>query len=274
MHSSTPARAQARVRRQSARGWRTPVRALALMASLAALLAGCVAQPSAPELPNQVTELQQQVEQLQAELVVLRRGLADRSDQQAGQVESLEARLLNLQAKVESLPDALAELCPAPPAEATVAGTVAPVNEAPAPPATTDKLVVGEFERVWIEPPGAFLVARMDAGVESNTLNASDAVVFERDGRRWVRFNINAENGAMTIERPLRRTVRVSEGGTSRRPTVTLRLRLGAIRETVEVALVDMPNRDFDMVLGRNFITDLALLDVSQKFVQPAYQAP
>jgi outer membrane murein-binding lipoprotein Lpp len=243
------------------------------MASLA-VVAGCVTQTGAPELPSQVTELQQQIEQLQTEITVLRQGLADRSDQQAVQVESLEARLSNLQAQVDSLPEELAELCPAPAAESSVAGTQSPVEEAPAPPAPTDKMVVGELERVWIEPPGAFLVARMDASVESNTLSASDVVVFERDGRRWVRFNINAESGAATIERPLRRNVRVSEGGASRRPTVTLRLRLGGIRETVEVALVDLPSREFGMVLGRNFITDLALLDVSQKFVQPAYQAP
>jgi hypothetical protein len=235
-------------------------------------LAGCVAQPSTPVAPNQVAELQQQVEQLQTELAVVRQGLADRSDQQAVQVESLEARLSNLQAQVESLPEELAELCPAPPAEVSTTRAPIPVNEAPTPPARTDKLVVGELERVWLEPPGAYLVARMDAGVDTNTLSARDVVVFERDGRRWVRFDINVESGAVTIERPLRRNVRVSDGGASRRPAVTLRLRLGEIRETVEVALVDLPNRDFGMVLGRNFITDLALLDVSQKFVQPAYQ--
>jgi outer membrane murein-binding lipoprotein Lpp len=273
MHSSTPRRARISVRGQTARALRFLKGALACTTTLT-VLAGCVAQPSAPAPATQVIELQQQLEQLQAELVVMRQSLADRSDAQAVHVESLEARLSNLQTQVESMPEELAELCPAPPAEATVARAPAPVDQTPNPPASTDKLVVGELERVWLEPPGAYLVARMDAGVESNTLSARDVVIFERDGRRWVRFNVAVESGPVTIERPLRRNVRVSEGGASRRPAVTLRLRLGKIRETVEVTLVDLPNREYGMILGRNFITDLALLDVSQKFVQPAYQAP
>jgi hypothetical protein len=217
------------------------------------------------------------MELIQAELAAVRQGLTDRSDHQAAMSETVEARLASLQAQIDALPEELAALVPEP-AEAVTAASAAPSPEAPRPADTPSKLVVGEMERVWLEPPGASLVAKIDPSVASSTLSAQDVVVFERDGRKWVRFNLTLESGVVSVERPLRRNVRVAQpydsGGGGRRPAVTLRVRLGDVREAVEVALVDLSEREYGIVLGRNFLTDLAVLDVSQKFLQPAFQAP
>jgi hypothetical protein len=276
MHGNTAGRAQPGARHTTARA-----RACAVVWQLSlALLAGCVAPSGRPVAQDQVLELQQHIEVLQAELAVVRQGLADRGDQQAVVTETLEARLSSLQAQVESLPDELADLCPPPPVQTSASGA-APTDEAPRVPAQAEKLVVGEMERVWLDPPGAVVVARIDAGIETSTLIGQDIVVFERDGRRWVRFGLVAEGGEegepVSVERPLRRHVRVNppyDGSGTRRPSVTLRLHLGQVRESIEVALVELPDQEYGMVLGRNFLTDLAVFDVSQKFVQPAFRAP
>jgi hypothetical protein len=273
MQESTDSRAQPGARYPTARA---SARAFAFV-SVLAVLGGCVA-PAGNPAADQVADLQRHIQVLEAELDVVRQGLADRGDQQAVMTETLEARLASLQAQVESLPDELANLCPAPPVEAN-ASHAAQVVEAPRAPVAAEKLVVGEMERVWLDPPGAFLVARIDAGTETSVLSAHDVVVFERDGRRWVRFGIKPEGNdeLVSVERPLRRNVRVLQpydSSSTRRPSVTLRLQLGDVREAVEVALLDLSDREYGIVLGRNFLTDLAVLDVSQKFVQPAFQAP
>jgi hypothetical protein len=245
-------------------------------ALLVAALSGCVVQSPAPAGTTQVVELQQQIEQIQAELAAVRQGLADRSDHQSALSETVDARLSSLQAQIDALPDELIALLPEP-AQTAAAASPPPSAEAPRPSEPAQKLVVGEMERVWLEPPGASVVAKIDPAVESSTLSAQDVVVFERDGRKWVRFNLALESGVVAVERPLRRNVRVAQpydSGGGRRPAVTLRVRLGGVRETVEVALVDLSDREYGIVLGRNFLTDLAVLDVSQKFLQPAFQAP
>jgi hypothetical protein len=241
---------------------------------LVAMLGGCVSQPTGPA-PEQMSDLRAQIEQLEAELALVRQGLADRNDHQAAAWETMEARLASLQAQIDALPDELAILLPAPDHEAPADSTAAaptPAPEAARSPEGQEKLVVGEMERVWLEPPGVSIVAKIDPTVEASTLSAQDVMTFERDGRKWVRFNLVGENGVVAMERPLRRNVRVTEGGSGRRPAVTVRVHLGGVREAVEVALVDLSERDYSIVLGRNFLTDLAVLDVGQKFLQPASQ--
>lgn len=253
-----------------------PLRAAAWVLGII-ILAGCVAQPADNAMLDNVNQLEQRVALLQTELAAVRQGVADRADQQAVVTETVEARLASLQARVEALPEELAELRFEPPPPPIVTAQPAASADLPRAASTSEKLVVGEMERVWLEPPGAQLVAKLDVGVEVSALNAQDVVVFERDGSRWVRFTLAADGEAVTVERPLRRTVRVPQpydGSGARRPVVTLRLQLGEARETVDVALLDLPEGDFGLVLGRRFLTDLALLDVGRKFVQPAYQPP
>ncbi|MFU8814019.1 MAG: ATP-dependent zinc protease [Pseudomonadales bacterium] len=234
-------------------------------------------QPADPAMLDNVNQLQLRIQMLQHELAAVRQGLADRGDQQAVVSETVEARLASMQARMEALPEELAELCPAPtqppPGNARSNAAV----ELPRVSTSSEKLVVGEMERVWLDPPGTLLVAKLDVGVEISALSAQEVVVFERDGSRWVRFNIFVSDEPVSIERPLRRSVRVPppyDGSGSRRPVVSLRLQLGEVRETVEVALLDLPDDEYNLVLGRRFLTDLALLDVGQKFVQPAHQGP
>jgi len=55
---------------------------------------------------------------------------------------------------------------------------------------------------------------------------------------------------------------------------VELRLYLGNVKDTFEFTLADRSHLEQGMILGRNFLTDIALVDVSRKFVQPRYKPP
>jgi hypothetical protein len=243
--------------------------------AIAAVLAGCAvpAQKDSALLDN-MTEMQIRMRLLQSELDSLRETLASRDMEQARSSatdEILRNRLDDLQASVASLPAEVAELCPPPSAAAlnTQCENAANVQRVVV---SGDKLVVGQLERIWLEPPAVSLVAAINAGVDASVLNVTEIVEFERDGNKWVRFNLPLEE-PVTVERALKRTERVGGSG-PRQPVVDLRVQLGDVRESVEFALIDAAEAERMVVLGRNFLTDVALLDVARTYVQPAFTAP
>ena len=177
-----------------------------------------------------------------------------------------------LQKSISELPRALTTLCPKP----TIATASCDSEGLRRVIISGDKMVVGELERVWLDPPGLSLNARVDTGAFSNSLNAEGLVEFERDGDDWVRFYLsNSDNSSRDqIERKVLRWVRVfqqadKEG--SRRPIVRMRLLLGDVSENFEFTLADRSHLEYQILLGRNFLTDIALVDVGRQFVQPPY---
>ncbi len=135
------------------------------------------------------------------------------------------------------------------------------------------KITVGQLERIRIEPQGAVLTARIDTGANSNSLSAENLVYFERDGDDWVRFDIRTDDGQVSqMEREVQRHVRViqqSDPDGSRRPMVYLRVRLGNVLGNFEFNLTDRSHLKHPVILGREFLADLMLVDVGQEFLQP-----
>ena len=65
------------------------------------------------------------------------------------------------------------------------------------------KAILGEYELATIDPPGFKYLARIDTGAASTSIHASEITRFERDGEKWVRFNLHdPETGEpVTMER-------------------------------------------------------------------------
>jgi hypothetical protein len=234
------------------------------------LLAGCAATES-PELTRQVTDLQLDIDALRTELADTKNELASREAARESTDATLAQNLDGIETRLDDLPLQLAALCPEPPAPVAPA-RCEPKVEVRTVTVSSDKLVVGEVERVRIDPPGGYVVARIDTGAGSSSLHAEQMVEFERDGKRWVRFDLKLDDGVATLERPIKRFVRVVQQADpegSRRPVVEMRVRLGNVRENVEFTLADRSHMDNEMMLGRNFLTDVALVDVGRQFVQP-----
>lgn len=184
-------------------------------------------------------------------------------------------------------------VCPAPPEPQTCPEPVEIVKEcplpqpviapavSPAPKKTTSSaatarvgpnqlLVVGRAEFITLDPPGVRVKASIDTGADTSSLNATNIVPFERDGERWVRFDFspNDEAETITLERPLSKRVKNKrhDADAARRKVVDLRIRLGDIDEVIAVTLTDRSEFSFPMLIGRNFLTDNAVVDVSKTF--------
>jgi hypothetical protein len=242
---------------------------------------GCAAAPATtpvvdPGIGGDLTDMQIRIQMLQSQLNDLRQTMRDRGAREAASSDAVELRLALLQDRLDTLPEDLLRFCPAVPDSATVTTQYEGFSEVQRVVVSGDKLVVGELERVWIDPPEAMLVARIDPSSDASLLAAEDIVEFERDGSRWVRFAVQVGDELETVERPIKRSVRVAvaQGGTARRPVVDLRLQLGDVHQSVDFALTDALGQDHAMVLGRNFLTDVAMVDIGARFVQPAVRRP
>jgi len=134
----------------------------------------------------------------------------------------------------------------------------------------TSHVIIGELENVYLTPPDIQLSARIDTGAKTSSLNALDMVKFERDGKAHVRFNIIDPANGKKIEviRRIIRHVKIKEhGGKSQsRPVVKIRVRLGNLDQRIRMTLTDRSEFKNQVLIGRNFLQDFAIVDVSQKF--------
>jgi len=141
--------------------------------------------------------------------------------------------------------------------------------EVPAPRPEEALTVIGQTETVLIETADLNLPARIDTGADTSAIHAADILPFERDGEEFVRFTIPAygDRPARQLERPLLR----DRGGYR---CIRLWLRLGDIRERIDVRLDERIDPAHPLLIGRDFLIDNALVDVSGRFRTRARLAP
>ncbi len=137
-----------------------------------------------------------------------------------------------------------------------------------------EKLLVGELEQVWLQNLQLLLPARIDTGAETASLDARNIELFERNSRRWVRFEIlHPQTGEpLPLERKLRRMVVIMQSNSDqaeRRPVIKMGITIGHISQTAEFTLSDRSHLDYQVLIGRNILMDVMVVDVSQKNIAP-----
>jgi hypothetical protein len=133
--------------------------------------------------------------------------------------------------------------------------------------------ILGGLEYVYLDPPGIILSARIDTGAQTSSLNALDMVEFERDGKPYVKFNIidTGTGGKIELTRRIRGHTKIKKHMTEsqRRPIVSLRVKLGELDEHISFTLIDRSKFKQQILIGRNFLRDLAIVDVSKEYTVP-----
>ena len=137
--------------------------------------------------------------------------------------------------------------------------------------------IIGRVENINIMPQQLKMKGRIDTGAGICSLHAVDIVKFERDGDAWVRFAVaptkkrpgDAAVAPVYFERPVQRHLSIKQlsGTPQNRPVVEMTLAIGELEEKVEVTLTDRSGYLYPVLIGRNFLRDRALVDVSRKFV-------
>ncbi|GMQ48737.1 putative ATP-dependent zinc protease [Vibrio sp. 10N] len=144
----------------------------------------------------------------------------------------------------------------------------------PAPVKSDDgKLILGEQEYVRLVDMKVTTKARVDTGATTSSLSAVDIVPFERDGKDWVKFKIK-HNGVESkeVSMPVERWVKVKQSSSEesdKRPVVVSVIKIGDMTSKTEFTLADRNHLKYPVLLGRSFFRDVAIVDVSRKYVQP-----
>lgn len=139
------------------------------------------------------------------------------------------------------------------------------------------KMVVGSLEWVYILQPRHHYKARVDSGATTSSIHAINISRFERDGKKWVSFELQDEDRTKTqkIEAPVVRTASIRQASTEEiihRPVVRLTLILGNVQQATDFTLTDRGHMDYSVLLGRTFLQDIALIDVGRTMIQPKFE--
>ncbi|NKF52613.1 ATP-dependent zinc protease [Shewanella sp. WXL01] len=136
-----------------------------------------------------------------------------------------------------------------------------------------DKFVLGEVEGVYVDEVKAKFPTRIDTGAESSSLDARNIVLFERNGAQWVRFDVMTNGEGQpgnTFESKVERFVRIKQDAESkddRRPVIHAHLKIGKYSAETDLNLTDRSHLEYPLLLGRKFMKDIAVVDVSKRYI-------
>ena len=195
--------------------------------------------------------------------------LLTRLDETHPLLSDLDQTLAGQAARIEEALDQIRRPVPPPQIQECPAVSVGDIG---------NKEIIGAIEWLYLEPPGRHYRARVDSGAETSSLSASDIVEFERDSEDWVRFTFqhNTEEEQIELELPVKRVILIRQPATveaERRVVVEFDIRLGEELQTVEFALTDRSHMTYPMLLGRAFLMDIYVLDVSRSYTHERYEA-
>ncbi|NIY93328.1 ATP-dependent zinc protease family protein [Vibrio diazotrophicus] len=229
------------------------------------LLSGCTLMNGDEYHQATLTAIQQSNAQITNEITNLQLQLSNQNDY----IDSLESKVLTLADDVKELKVIAAKRAPK-----SVKKSPTSKQQFVSKPQPQHKLVLGEIEHVEIKALDQMFDARVDTGAATSSLNAIDISEFERNGKKWVRFHLsdgeNKPDDSNWIESPIIRYVRIRQSTneeTERRAVVQLWVKIGSINEKTEFTLADRSQMSHPILLGREFIRDIAVVDVSRKYI-------
>lgn len=219
-------------------------------------------------------------QQTQAELataqqcIVQHQAQSEQLNQQQGQIlaqlQQLQTQVAAQQKAFEARPKVVERPAPKVDCPAPAAATKnTPAKE----PQQTDKQIVGLREQALIGGLNVVMNARISTNVANSVLDARNIQMFERNGEEWVRFTIynpdTKEPHVLERKRLRFQTVQTTNPTPDRRPVVEIRFTIGKLSQKGEFILADRSNSEYPILIGRNLLRDVMLVDVSGNNLAP-----
>jgi hypothetical protein len=170
-------------------------------------------------------------------------------------------------AKPEAKPDAKPAEPPAEEAQeeaaaedAEAAAVALPVNPEPV-------RIYGWREDILLQGVKDKLLAKLDTGALTSSVHAEEKELFERDGKKWVRFIVTdpqrKDSVRTRIEAPLVRIARIKEPNAeaTNREVVRLSFQIGERKLRGEFTLNNRSNMLAPVLIGRSTLKDLGWVD-------------
>ena len=129
--------------------------------------------------------------------------------------------------------------------------------------------IFGYLETAKILPQSSPIKAKLDTGADHSSIHAADIAHSKRNGTLWVRFVIKSDDGrTLKLDRQVIRTAHIKRPGgkAQARPVVMMAICIGNLSHEVQVNLVDRSVLNYDLLIGRSFMSGHLLVDPSQQF--------
>lgn len=137
----------------------------------------------------------------------------------------------------------------------------------------TTRPIIGWREWVSLPELGIKRIkVKVDSGARSSALHAFEVEPFERDGERWVRFQVHPmqhnDEKIIQVEAKVleKRSVRSSSGKATVRPVIETTVELMGERWPIELTLANRDQMGFRMLLGRQAFRGRFLVDAEASF--------
>lgn len=136
------------------------------------------------------------------------------------------------------------------------------------------KIIIGSREYCSLPELGIELIkAKVDSGAKTTALHAENLISFKKNNEDWVKFSIQPikskpeqiiECEAKLVEK---RIIKSSNGTKEERFVIKTKLLLGNSSFPIEVTLTNRKLMGFQMLLGRQALTQRYLIDCEYRYL-------
>ncbi|MAM88127.1 ATP-dependent zinc protease [Allohahella sp. A8] len=139
------------------------------------------------------------------------------------------------------------------------------------------KVIAGWIERVALPDTDGVFKAKLDTGAKTSSIYADKIEIFEKEGDKWVKFELVLKDGEgnerrirMERERSRRVKIKNHDGIHDSRVTVDIDICFDGRKRTVEFTLADRREYLYAILLGRRFLEEAAVVDSDETYLTRA----
>ena len=139
------------------------------------------------------------------------------------------------------------------------------------------KVIAGWIEKISLVEQPLTIKAKLDTGAKTSSIHAINVEQFKKNDERWVRFDLllkdeNDEKHTIHMETPKARRVRIknTDGDHDRRAVVELEICFDGRKHVTEFTLANRAEYIYDVLLGREFLQGIAVIDPENTFLTQA----
>ena len=139
------------------------------------------------------------------------------------------------------------------------------------------KVIAGWIEKISLVEQPLTIKAKLDTGAKTSSIHAINVEQFKNNDERWVRFDLllkdeNDKQHTIHMETPKARRVRIknTDGDHDRRAVVELEICFDGRKHVTEFTLANRAEYIYDVLLGREFLQGIAVVDPENTFLTQA----
>ena len=136
------------------------------------------------------------------------------------------------------------------------------------------KIIAGYVENIKIETQDYNIKAKLDTGARTSSIHGINIEPFKKDGERWLKFTLllidsKGDKHELLLEKPRSRRTNVKnhDGEHDKRYVVDLEICFNNQKYLTEFTLADRNQYIYDVLLGRQFLNKIAVIDPEEIFL-------